>query len=165
PVAVADAGVPDADAETTGAPDAAAATTPPLDPAVVDLRPAAPPGERVILVLRTDRLRGTPWADATQALLAPMPDHRRLLGGSGLGLADTFDLLVIASSDPREVTRTFLAGRTDKDVDALQRILARHPPGPRDPRVLQSPAPGWLLLVRPELLADGHPDWLARPMQ
>src|SRR5262249_57462095 len=127
PVAVADAGVPDADAETTGAPDAAAATTPPLDPAVVDLRPAAPPGERVILVLRTDRLRGTPWADATQALLAPMPDHRRLLGGTGLGLADTFDLLVIASSDPRQVQQTFLAVRTDKDPQAL------HPPFPNRP--------------------------------
>lgn len=158
PVAVADAGVPDAEAET-GAPDAGP-TAPPLDPAVVDLRPAAPPGERVILVLRTDRLRGTPWADATQALLAPMPDHRRLLGGTGLGLADTFDLLVIASSDPREVTRTFLAVRTDKDVEALQRLFSKRPSGPRDPRVLESPAPGWLLLVRPELLGDGHPDWL-----
>ncbi len=159
PVVIADAGTADASAEPDAAPDAPAATAP-LDPAVVDLRPAAPPGERVVLVLRTDRLRGTPWADAAQALLAPMPDHRRLLGGTGLALADTFDLLVIASSDPRQVTQTFLAGRTEKDVEALQRLLAKQPASPHDPRVIQSPAPGWLLLVRPELLGDGHPDWL-----
>src|SRR5262249_19523083 len=91
---------------------------------------------------------------------APLPDHRRLLGASGLALADTFDLVVIASANPRDVTQTFLAGRTDGDAEALQRVFARHPPHPRDPRVLVQPAPGSLGLVRPELLGDGHPDWL-----
>jgi len=164
PVLIADAGTADAPAEPDAATAPDAGVTP-LDPAVVDLRPAAPPGEVVVVVLRADRLRGTPWADATQALLAPMPDHRRLLGGTGLGLADTFGLLVIASSEPRDVTRTFLAGRTDKDVEALQRLFSKQPASPRDPRVLTSPAPGWMLLVRPELLGDGHPDWLDELMK
>ena len=196
-VVVADAGVVDGGAGEDGGTADAPATpgrddagvgdagpgVPPFDPAVADLRTAVPPGERVVLVLRTDRLRGTPFAEAIQAILAPLPDHRRILEGTGLALADTFDVFVVASSEPREVTQTFLGGRAAGDEAALRRILSRPVPGsgqtrprvewvpdplglrgqrgdPRDPRVFLVPAPGWFLLVRPELVASERAAWL-----
>jgi hypothetical protein len=195
PVALADAGVV-AQSGESDAPDAGtvaelsdAGTGAPakVDPAVVDLRPFLPPGERVMLALRADRLRATPWAAAVEAVLAPMPDYRAVIAGTGVGIADTFDTVVIASPAPRDVAQTFLAGRTDRGDAALRRQLAR---GSRvtwspvaggslgrratalagDPRVLLVPAPGWFLLVRPEHVGDllaptpaqaTPPPWLA----
>jgi hypothetical protein len=193
-VATADAGVADAGATTAadaptgdaGAGDAgeaadAGVAAPPFDPAVADLRHAVPPGERVVLILRTDRLRGTPWAEAVQAILAPLPDHRRILDGTGLSLADLFDIFVVASSEPRDVAQTFLAGRAAGDEAALRGVLARPAPGSasprvvwspdplglrgqrsdaRDPRVYLVPDPGWFLLLRPELVPAERPPWL-----
>jgi hypothetical protein len=183
PVAVADAGV----AAASEAPDAGPGVIAKVDPATLDLRPFLPPGERVMVALRGDRLRATPWAPAVDAVLAPMPDYRLVIEGTGLGIADTFDTVVIASPAPRDVTQTFLAGRTEHNDAELRRILGR---GGRvtwgpvaggtlgrrtsaiagDARVLLVPAPGWFLLVRPEHVAElleptpaeaTPPPWLA----
>jgi len=156
-VVVPDAGVPDAaDAGPMVASgwDAGVPGTP-VDPGVVDLRPFVPAGERVILLLRADRLRGTPWAERLEALLAPMPDYRSFIEGSGLSIAGSFDTVLIASSNPRDVAQTFLAARSPHDPDRL----ARRPRAPGDPRTIGSPIPGWMLLARPELVPG---DWLAR---
>ncbi len=172
----------DADAGADAGADADAGPAVPLDPGVVDLRPFVPPGERIMLVLRADRLRGTPWAPRLEALVAPMPDHRLVLEGTGLGIVDTFDTIVISTAAARDVTRTFLAARSTVDEDLLRRSLARPVPGGRtprlrwqgttaerlDPRVAQMgdprrlilPLPGWFLLVRPEHLADAG--WVER---
>jgi hypothetical protein len=165
PVAVADAGV----AAEPEAPDAGPPAK--VDPAVADLRPSLPPGERVMLALRADRLRGTPWAEAVEAVLAPMPDYRFLIAGTGLGIAEAFDAVVIASPAPRDVSQTFLAGFTGRSDAELRRVLGRDGRvawlpvaggtlGRRaqtvagDPRVLLVPTSGWFLLVRPEHVAD-----------
>src|SRR5262249_36363873 len=177
PVAAADAGVVAQSGEE--APDAGmvaeladgGAAPKPIDPATVDLRPSLPPGERYMVALRADRLRTTPWAAAVEAVMAPMPDYRVVIEGTGVGIAQTFDTVVIASPHPRDVTQTFLAGRTERNGAELRRLLARggrvrwrpvaggtaggRPSAlPGDPRVLLVPASGWFLLVRPEHVAD-----------
>src|SRR5262249_60083565 len=105
--------------------DAGGGGTAMVDPGTLGLRPFLPPGERVMFALRGDRLRATPWAAAVDAILAPMPDYRVLIEGTGLGIADTFDTIVIASSAPRDVTQTFLAARTERNETELRRILGR----------------------------------------
>src|SRR5262249_17026128 len=121
--------VPDAgEAEDAGAPlvaaassaDAGAPTRP--DPGVLDLRTSVPPGSRLVLALRTDRLRRTAWVPPVEAILAPMPDYRNVL--AGIPVTDTFDAVVIASPNPRDVTATFVAGHTNKGDDELKRALA-----------------------------------------
>jgi len=104
-------------------------------------------------------------------VLAPMPDHRVVIAGTGLGICDTFDTVVIASPAPRDLAQTFLAGRTEGNEAALRRTLARggrvtwgpvaggtlgrrQVAAPGDPRVLLVPAPGWFLLVRPEHVTE-----------
>jgi hypothetical protein len=152
-------------ASGAGGPDAGA-TGEPVDPGVIDLRPFVPPGEKVILVLRTDRLRATPWASRLDALLAPMPDYRLLIAGTGLDIVDTFDVVVIASSAPRDVTQTFLAGRTSKDRAVLRQMIDRPERAAirarlNDPRILVLPLSRWFVLVRPELFPeDQRPAWL-----
>jgi hypothetical protein len=152
-------------ASGAGGPDAGA-TAGPVDPGVIDLRPFVPPGMKVVLVLRTDRLRATPWASRVDALLAPMPDHRLLIAGSGLDLVETFDVVVIASPAPRDVTQTFLAGRTGRDRAVLRRLIDRPERAAirermKDPRVLMLPLSKWFALVRPEHLPeDSRPPWL-----
>ncbi len=170
---VADAAVPDGgEPEDAGAPlvgvvpapDAGAVAARP-DPGVLDLRTSVPPGSRLVLALRTDRLRQTPWVPAVEAILAPMPDYRNVL--AGIPVTDTFDAVVIASPNPRDVTATFVAGHTLKGDDALKRALATgaaratwsdSPDGALgrrgtkiagDPRLLLVPYGGWFLLVRP----------------
>jgi hypothetical protein len=169
-----DAGVADAgagDAATLvahnggGGPDGGP-TGQPVDPGVIDLRPFAPPGEKVILVLRSDRLRNTPWASRVEDLLAPMPDYRMLIAGSGLDIVNTFDLVVIASAAPRDVTQTFLAARTTQNRAVLRRMLDRPEREAiagriHDPRRLVLPLTRWFMLVRPEHLPeDDVPAWL-----
>jgi hypothetical protein len=153
-----------------------------IDPGVIDLRPYVPGGERLMVVLRTDRLRATPWVPALDAILAALPDYQLLIAGTGVGVADAFDTVVIATPDPTSVPQTFLAAHTAGDEAALRRALG----GPRgervswsraaggtlgrrlDPRVVQlgdprliiipsaasAGATGWFLLARPEHVAD-----------
>src|SRR5262249_20999297 len=177
--------VPDAgEAEDAGAPlvaaassaDAGAPTRP--DPGVLDLRTSVPPGSRLVLALRTDRLRRTAWVPPVEAILAPMPDYRNVL--AGIPVTDTFDAVVIASPNPRDVTATFVAGHTNKGDDELKRALANGaaraawtdtPAGAigrrgaklaGDPRLLLVPYGGWFLLVRPADLPDkaAGTEWL-----
>jgi hypothetical protein len=175
-----DAGPPvDGGASDGGVPDAA--PRPPPDPATVDLRPYVPPGSQVMLVLRPDRLRGGPFADKLEPILAPLPDYRVIFAPTsqrlGKPLTEAFGALVIASSDPRDVTATFLAVRADVDDAVLMRALGASgwrggPVGPigdrqdllverfQDPRVFYLPRAGWALLLRPEHLPG--PPWIDR---
>lgn len=137
-----------------------AGVTGPVDPGVVDLRPLVPEGARAVLLLRTDHLRGTPWAARLEAVIAPMPDYRSLLEGTGLAIAESFDVVVISSPEPRDVSQTFLAARTPQDPAALRRMLDRRKTIPGDPRIIVSPRPSLFLLVRPELVEGAVPVWM-----
>ena len=153
----------------------------PLDPTRVNLATQVPGRARLIAFIRADRLRSTPYAAGLEAALAPTPDYRALLAGSGLALADAFDTVVISTPDPRDVTATFLAVKVRGDEAALREKLAgpasrarmiweTRPGGlvgvpqvhaPKDPRLVVSPEAGWLALARPEdvpvLLAAAQP--------
>jgi hypothetical protein len=149
-----------------------------------------PKGHVVTLLLRFDRLRGTEWAPATEAVLAPMPDYQTIIGDRALHIADVFDTLVISTPSPRDIEATTLVGRTamaPADLRALldhdgapvawsaaaggalgrRRAGARVFPGDR--RVFLSPFAGWIVLAQPGDLgglvrpAHGDLDTLVAP--
>src|SRR5262249_16325199 len=100
---------------------------------VVDLRANVPPGERLIIVVRTDRLRRTSWASLLDPILAPMPDYRVVVAGTG-AVADTFDTIVIATADPRDVTATFVAAKPPTPAAPAPRDTPHSPAAARTSR-------------------------------
>src|SRR5450755_1415564 len=65
-----------------------------------DLAAYGPKGSRLTVLLRLDRLRGTDYLPAVDALLARLPDRRDLLEGTDLDLFQSFDALLIATPHP-----------------------------------------------------------------
>jgi hypothetical protein len=143
--------------------------------AAADLAPYAPEGDIITVLLRLDRIRGTPWESRVRAIVEPMPDYQAIIGGRDIELADHLDLLVISSFEPQAITATTLAARSRGQADALRQLLAHEHapitwraaqggtlgerrPGPAhhqgDPRVYLLPAglENWLVLARPEQL-------------
>jgi len=129
----------------------------------------------LMLLLRMDRLRGSPYEGAVRSLLEVFYDHKTLLWSSGLDIVKDFDAVLIATPNPYRVTRTLLAVRHSMSERKLRRALARAarydgkrlrwrrkargyrgviptPPRlPHDPRVVVT-RPGLALLVDPGLL-------------
>jgi hypothetical protein len=151
------------------------AEPPPPPGAAADLRPFVPPGDKVIVLVRLDRLRGTPWEARAEAVLAPLPDHRSIMGGRAQTMASMFDVLVVSSSNPRDVAATNLAAKSAMAPAELEAFLAggkqpvawstarggrlgRRQPSSvklaRDQRVYLTPLPGWIVLAAPEHLGD-----------
>jgi hypothetical protein len=158
-----------AEAETPTDTDAA-------PPRVSRLEQYGPEGSRVTALLRLDRLRGTPYVPALDALLGRLPDRRDLLEGTGLDLFQAFDALLIATPNPLDYTVTFLAARhrlkdgelraaLDRGARATGRVLdwrtegrrpfaerhGRHavPGATRDERLIVLPAPGLVVVTPP----------------
>lgn len=160
--------------------ETAEAETPPetdaAPPHASRLEQYGPEGSRVTALLRLDRLRGTPYAPALDAILGRLPDRRDLLEGTGLDLFDSFDALLIATPNPLDYTVTFLAARhrlkdgelrtaLERGARATGRALdwrtegrrpfaerhSRHPvPGTtRDDRLIVLPAPGLVVVTPP----------------
>lgn len=70
------------------------------------------PGDAALLVLlRCDQIRDSPFADATRELLSAFYDFRALLAGSGLDPLRDFDRLLIATPNPYRITETLLVAR------------------------------------------------------
>jgi hypothetical protein len=90
-----------------------------------DLRQLGPEGSRFTLLLRLDRLRGTPFADPVDTLLQRMPDRRDLLEGTGLGLYEDFEALLVSTPNPMDYTVTFLAARHRLSDAALRAAVER----------------------------------------
>jgi hypothetical protein len=167
------------DKSAKGDKSAEAETLPETDvapPHASRLEQYGPEGSRVTALLRLDRLRGTAYAPALDAILGRLPDRRDLLEGTGLDLFDTFDALLIATPNPLDYTVTFLAARhrlkdgelraaLDRGARATGRALdwrtegrrpfaerhSRHPaPGTtRDDRLIVLPAPGLVVVTPP----------------
>ncbi|HVV48453.1 MAG TPA: hypothetical protein VHO06_02240 [Polyangia bacterium] len=143
-----------------------------------DLTAYGPKGSRLTVLVRLDRLRGTDYVPAVDALLARLPDRRDLLEGTDLDLFQSFDALLIATPHPLDPTVTFLAARHHLDdgqlraaltrgAKATDRVLVwrteggrpvgeRHPrrglpPGTwsRDDRLIVLPAPGLAIVTPP----------------
>jgi hypothetical protein len=94
-------------------------------PRVTDLRQLGPEGSRFTMLLRVDRLKGTPFAAPVDALLMRMPDRRDLLEGTGLELYDDFDALLVSTPNPLDYTVTFLAARHHLSDAAMRAAVDR----------------------------------------
>jgi len=129
-----------------------------------------PRGHVVTLLVRLDRLRGTEWAERIDAILAPLPDYRSLMGSETVRLADSFDLMVVSSpqpEDPRATTLMMRARMTPAEYrDFIDQpdapvtwapvkggTVGRRGASPRvmpgDDRVFLAWAPSWMILTHP----------------
>lgn len=134
----------------------------------VDLGFAAPSGDHLAVLLRFDRIRGSIWHQPAEEILEPMPDYRMIIGDRAVSIASRLDMLMISSSDPRDVTATNLAGKTPGSAADLRSFLD-HPKSPvtwtqahggalgsiqspqfttsADQRVYLAPMAGWIVLA------------------
>jgi hypothetical protein len=141
---------------------------------VADLTGYGPGDARLTLVLRLDRIRGSPYAEDLRRVLAAFPDHRTLAVRTGLDPLADLDSILIATVDPSDVTATFLAARYRFPEARLRRLFDRQataaggrirwtlsggrpvgelPPAPGlrpDPRVLVLLRPGLAVFTQPE---------------
>jgi hypothetical protein len=92
---------------------------------VTDLKQLGPEGARFTMLLRVDRLKGTPYQDSVDALLMRMPDRRDLLEGTDLDLYDAFDALLISTPNLLDYTSTFLAARHHLSDAAIRAAIDR----------------------------------------
>ena len=146
-------------------------------PGATDLGQLGPEGSRFTMLLRVDRLKGTPYAAPVDALLMHMPDRRDLLEGTGLSFYDDLEALLIATPNPLDYTVTFLAARhhvsdaamraaVDRGARATGRVVAWRneggrpwgerraragvtPPATRDARLIVLPASGLIVVTPP----------------
>jgi hypothetical protein len=147
-------------------------------PGATDLGQLGPEGSRFTMLLRVDRLKGTPYADPVDAVLMHMPDRRDLLEGTGLSFYDDFEALLVATPNPLDYTVTFLAARhhvsdaamraaVDRGARATGRVVAWRsergrpwgerrarggaatPLPTRDARLVVMPAPGLVVVTPP----------------
>lgn len=121
-------------------------------PTTANLNRYAPSNVNLILVLRCDRIRTSPHAEFTDAVLAALPDYESFLGGTGLTAVRDFDALLIASADPHLVVETFIAARA-KAGTPIQK-LSQRPLHAGDPRIVRVLSDDLAVLGKPEALAQ-----------
>jgi hypothetical protein len=160
---------------TTGDPDRSGSPLArPSSGTAANLLTYAPAGHVVTLLARLDRLRGTEWEAAVEAMLAPLPDHGALIGDAPVRITDVFETLVVSSPAPDRADATTLVARTRMTPAELRDLLdqpdarvvwsptvggalGRRLPSarllPGDGRVFLGWAPGWTTLARPADLA------------
>jgi hypothetical protein len=126
---------------------------PPPPPETSDLAPFAPDDANLVVLLRMEKLRTSPYRATIEALLGVLPDWRTLVEGSEVNPLDDFDALLVATADPRDATATFLAARYPDSPKV--RALTERPLPPNDPRVFRVVKPGLTILTRPEELQPG----------
>jgi hypothetical protein len=143
--------------------------------AAADFRRYAPDGDKVAVLLRYDRLRGTPWAPLADAILAPMPDHRSIVGDRKVAMTELFDTLLISSRNPTDVVATNIIARTRKPNAETRRfldnavqhvkwkavrggVIGKRQPSDvkleRDTREYLMPWPNWVVLTRAKHLGS-----------
>jgi hypothetical protein len=139
----------------------------------INLLAYLPPGDVVSVLVRFDRLRGWPWAAQAEAILAPMPDYRTLIGKRDVKVSDLFDFIIISTPQPRDVTATTLVGRARLAGPEVRAFInhaeapvhwytarggavGRRLPSPLafpgDARMFLLPRPSWVVLAQPRYL-------------
>lgn len=144
-----------------------------INPVATDLGMWGPEGARIVVVLRNDRIRRSAQREPITRLIESFPDWRTLVGSSELDPFEDIDTLVIASSDPRFINRTFVAAvhhlPPEEVVETLSSgyhdgvdwererggLLGRPQlRGGIDPRVFYIPTNNVFLFTRPEYVRD-----------
>jgi len=120
---------------------------PPTAPAASDLKDLAPAEANIVCYLRVERLAKSPYREPLERLLVLLPDYRALVVGSDTRLEDYVAVLV-ATSDPRDVSQTFVAVRFH-DSERV-RAIAGKPLSNGDPRQFRFLKPGLGVLARPD---------------
>ena len=91
----------------------------------VALGSLAPGDAALMLLLRLDRLRKSPYEREVRQLLQVFYDHKTLLWSSGLDPIQDFEAMLIATPNPYRVTRTFLAVRHNLSSRKIRRSITR----------------------------------------
>lgn len=94
-------------------------------PRISDLRQLGPENGRLTVLVRLDRLKATPLAAVVDGLLMHLPDRRDLLEGTGLGLYEDFDALLVSTPNPADQTVTFIAARHHLGDGAIRSAIDR----------------------------------------
>ena len=123
-------------------------------PQTSDLRPFAPGDSWLVLMLRSARLRTSVHREAVERLLSGLPDYRTLVEDTGIHLFDDVGALVIATSNPYDVTATFLAASFASEERArVMRVLGAKRLPDWDPRVFRALGDELAVLARPDVAA------------
>ena len=85
----------------------------------------APGDAALMLLLRMDRLRKSPYEREVRQLLEVFYDHKTLLWSSGLDPIRDFEAMLIATPNPYRVTQTFLAVRHNLKMRTIKRSISR----------------------------------------
>jgi hypothetical protein len=155
-----------------------------LNPIATDVSMWGPESARLSIVIRNDRIRRNQHRDEIEQMLTGLPDWNTLAGGANIDPFDDVDAMLIASSDPRLINRTFFVGvhriqpqqileRLERgfpggitwEVQSGSRVLgtqtepricptSRTPDRVCDPRVFYVPTGDLFIFTRPEFLAD-----------
>ncbi len=132
-----------------------------------------PVGEKVTVLIRLDRFRGTQWSKRLDKILEPMPDYAGLVGKRKMALTDEFESISISSASPKDAKATTVMVRHKRTPAQMRTFLGKGGApvvwqstragalGVRgkskmlvegDKRVFLLPFPRYALLLRPELV-------------
>jgi hypothetical protein len=101
-----------------------------LNPVATDVSVWGPDSSVVTVILRNDRIRTNQHRGTIENMLSGLPDWRQLAGGARLNPFDETDAMLIATSDPRWLNRTFMAAVHRVDPrEILSRLSAGYPGG------------------------------------
>lgn len=142
-----------------------------INPIATDLGMWGPEGARLVVVTRNDRLRSSPHADSVKNLLQSFPDWRSLVGSGELDPLNDVDTMVVASSNPKLINRTFFAAIHHLPNERVIQTIAQGDHGgvtwenddgrligrpaslsARDPRIFYVPTQQIFVFTRPEYM-------------
>lgn len=85
----------------------------------------APGNARMSVLLRLDRLRGTPYEAPTGRLLDSVPDFRILLEDTDIDPMKDFDAIFSATADPRYIQESFMVVRHSLGEQGMKDVLGQ----------------------------------------
>ncbi len=143
-----------------------------LNPIATDIGMWGPEGARVVVITRNDRIRSSRQRRNIETLLSSLPDWQMLVGNGDIDPFRDVDAMLIATSNPRVINRTFVAALHHLPPnDVIDALSSGFPGGvewdeqsgriygtPRggetlhDPRVFMLPADRLFIYARPEFI-------------
>jgi len=84
-----------------------------------------PTNATYFMMLANKKVAPLPFADSAVEIMAPLPDFELIIQNGGFHALRDFDYIVIASSDIRDATQTFLAVQHKIPVEQLKAGLVR----------------------------------------